>query len=425
MMNVSVAATASRIGANGTEAGTSASGDAALSTGQSPFQALLAPTIAAGDAAAAEASTLSNADAGLAVSDTFAQDAVEAADADGKDLPVAVAPPTLLAAGAPTVAMRDGIAVAMANAAGVLRSAVGPAATAGTGVDQPPVLLADGMPLNDSLDRFSAGPHRVPVAGLLDAAATVAVAPAPGNTPLVRAAVGVADGSTPALPLDPADGEAPDAYMDRFSTGPHRLPATAIAAFGAAQLLKFGDSAGTSPATAVADLARGAVDVGLSPAPTQATAGSTSAGSAAPTGFGQAPGSAAWGQALDQQVMLMLNRGAQEARIRLHPQELGQLDIRLSMGGDRVDLNFSVQHAAVAGALQQHMPQLTQMLADQGLSLGQASVSHDQAQSGSNAGQNGQAHGGNGSLATQTDAEVETSRLLYQPAARGLLDIFA
>lgn len=424
MMNVSAATTGSRIGANGTEAGTSVSGDAAQSAGQSPFQALLAPTIAAGDAAAAEASTPSNADAGLEVADTFAQDAVEAAVADGNNLPVAVSPPTLLAAGAaPTVAMRGGIAAT--NAAGVLRSAVGQAATAGTGVDQPPVLLADGMPLNDSLDRFSTGPHRVPGAGLLDAASTVVVAPAPGNTPPARAVASESPGAEPALPIDPADGEAPDAILDRFGSGPHRLPATAIAAFGAAQLLKFGDVAGNAPTNAVADLARSAVDVGLSPAQAQATAGSNSTGSAVPAGFGQAPGSAAWGQALDQQVMLMLNRGAQEARIRLHPQELGQLDIRLSMGGDRVDLNFSVQHASVAGALQQHMSQLTQMLADQGLSLGQASVSHDQAQSGNSTGQNGQAQGGDGSLAMLSDAEVETSRLLYQPAARGLLDIFA
>lgn len=426
MMNVSAATTASLVGASGAEAGTSASGDAAQSAGQSPFQALLAPTIAAGDAAAAKASTPSNADAGLEVADPFAQDAVEAADADGNDLPVAVSPPTLLAAGAaPTVAMRGGMAAT--NAAGMLRSAVGQAATAGTGVDQLPVLLAGGMPLNDRLDRFSTGPHRVPGAGLLDAASTVAVAPTPGNTPPARAVASESPGAEPALPIDQADGEAPDAILDRFGSGPHRLPATAIAAFGAAQLLKFGDVAGNSPTAAVADLARSAVDVGLSPAQAQAqaTAGSNSTGSAVPAGFGQAPGSAAWGQALDQQVMLMLNRGAQEARIRLHPQELGQLDIRLSMGGDRVDLNFSVQHASVAGALQQHMPQLTQMLADQGLSLGQASVSHDQAQSGNSTGQNGQAQGGDGSLAILSDAEVETSRLLYQPAARGLLDIFA
>jgi len=425
MMNVSAATTTSRTGAIGADAGPVASGDTDPSAGQSPFQALLAPTIAAGDAAASELAAAGNAGAGLAFLDALAQQDVGAADADGNDLPAVPVPvPSgLLAGAAPTVAMRGG--AASTNASGPLRSALGQTTTAGTGVDQPPVLLADGMPLNDSLDRFSTGPHRVPGAGLLDAASTVVVAPAPGNTPPARAVASESPGAEPALPIDPADGEAPDAILDRFGSGPHRLPATAIAAFGAAQLLKFGDVAGNAPTNAVADLARSAVDVGLSPAQAQATAGSNSTGSAVPAGFGQAPGSAAWGQALDQQVMLMLNRGAQEARIRLHPQELGQLDIRLSMGGDRVDLNFSVQHAAVAGALQQHMPQLTQMLADQGLSLGQASVSHDQAQSGSNAGQNGQAHGGNGSLATQTDAEIETSHLRYQPAERGLLDIFA
>lgn len=411
--------------ASGSDAGTSASGEVALGAGQSPFQALLAPTNAVDDAAVLKPAPASNAAAAMKVLAPLAADAAEAANADGNDLPVALPLPAALAAGATPVAFADGTTAR--TDPGVLRATIAQTTTAGVAGDQSPPLLVSEAPAGNDLERFSSGPHRLPGLGLQ----TAALAPAPGlipnATPLARAVAGELHGSAPGLPSDLTDAAAPDPYLERFSSGPHRLPPTALAAFAAVQLMKFGEGAGRPATAAVADRARSAVDVGLSPALTPAAGNATNTASAgaAAAGFGQAPNSAAWGQALDQQVMLMLNRGAQEARIRLHPKELGQLDIRLSMGGDRVDLNFSVQHASVAGALQQHLPQLTQMLADQGLSLGQASVSHEQAQSGSSAGHGGQSPGGNGSFATPPDGEIEINHLLYQPTARGLLDIFA
>ncbi len=426
MINVSVATIASPTGVSGTDAATSASGNNASSAaGQSAFQALLAPKIAAGDVAASEASSPSDAVTGLELAGIQAQHKDGAADADGKDLPVVDSSLILIAAGAVTDTQRGD--TASVSGPGTLRSGMQQMANDDAEVNPPLLTLDDGLPTSSDLERFNSGPHRLPGLALLTSAASLLAPPgvANGHTPLLQSAVGDLREATPTLPIDLVDGEAPNAYLDRLSTGPHRLPASAMAAFGAAQLLKLADANARPSTGSVAELTRGAVDIGLNPALTQGVAAPASAASATATGFGQSPGSAAWGQALDQQVMLMLNRGAQEARIRLHPQEMGQLDIRLSMGGDRVDLNFSVQHAAVAGALQQHMPQLTQMLADQGLSLGQASVSHDQAQSGNSTGQNAQSNGRNAAFAMNPDGEIEINHLVYQPAARGLLDIFA
>ena len=425
MINVQVATTASPTGMSGADATTSASGDNASSAGQSAFQALLAPAIVADDAVASGALSPNNAVTGLELADTLAQDKQGAAGADGKDLPVVDSSLILLAAGAVTDTQPGD--TASVSGPGTLRPGMQQMANTDAEVNPPLLTLDEGLPTSSDLERFNSGPHRLPGLALLTSAASLLAPPGAANshTPLLQSAVGDLRETTPTLPIDLVDGEAPNAYLDRFSSGPHRLPPSGMAAFGAAQLLKLADANARPSTGSVAELTRGAVDIGLNPAMTQGVAAPASAASATATGFGQAPGSAAWGQALDQQVMLMLNRGAQEARIRLHPQELGQLDIRLSMGGDRVDLNFSVQHAAVAGALQQHMSQLTQMLADQGLSLGQASVSHDQAQSGNSTGQNAQSNGRNGAFAMNPDAEIEINHLVYQPAARGLLDIFA
>src|SRR3546814_3862967 len=70
-----------------------------------------------------------------------------------------------------------------------------------------------------------------------------------------------------AAPADLAEaGAALNVDLDRFSSGPQRLPVTGVAAFGVAQLLRFG--AGNAPLHNVtsAESIRTAVDATLSPA---------------------------------------------------------------------------------------------------------------------------------------------------------------
>jgi len=433
MISVSVAATASRADANAADAGALAVDAAALSDAPSAFQALLSPDRATReDAAAATVSQAADAVPSGAALGSVAADGVVAgdadtredagpADADGNALPPGLSPLAWLVAAAPTV-VRDGQTV-LGDTSAAPRPGMRREPLTNVVVDQPVPVAVSTLPLNTDLERFNSGPHRVP--GFDPQRALLAV-PLPTATQSGNPA-GVGDDSTSALPLALAGADAAtSAMLERFSSAPHRLPANAIAAFGAAQMLRLGDGAGRSEIASILDGTRQAVDIGLNPASASASASTGSPLAAPASGFAQTPGSAAWGQALDQQVLMMMQRGAQQARIRLHPQELGQLDIRLSMGGDRVDLNFTVQHAAVAGALQQHLPQLTQMLADQGLSLGHTSVSHEQAHSdGAAGGHSGSSHDGNGALAITADSVSESRQLRYRPAARGLLDIFA
>ncbi len=89
-------------------------------------------------------------------------------------------------------------------------------------------------------------------------------------------------------------------------------------------------------------------------------------------------GSQAFAQELGQQVAWLGGQDIKQARIRLHPEELGSLDVKISVTHGRVDVAFTAQHPGAVAAVQQSLPQLDHMLAQHGLSLGHAEVGqHD------------------------------------------------
>ncbi len=131
-------------------------------------------------------------------------------------------------------------------------------------------------------------------------------------------------------------------------------------------------------------------------------------------------GSQAFAHELGQQVVWLTGQDVKQARIRLHPEELGQLDVKINVSHDRVDVVFSAQHPAAVTAIQQSLSQLGQMLTQQGLSLGHAEVGqHD----------HGKNHGSGG--ATPNDAAVDDTDEVHGVGLRtsigavGLLDAFA
>lgn len=75
-----------------------------------------------------------------------------------------------------------------------------------------------------------------------------------------------------------------------------------------------------------------------------------------------------------QHVAWLVGQGIQKADIQLNPGKLGPIHVEIATHHDRVDVTFAVQHPQTVNALQQTLPQLQHMLAQQGLNLGQASV---------------------------------------------------
>ncbi len=86
-------------------------------------------------------------------------------------------------------------------------------------------------------------------------------------------------------------------------------------------------------------------------------------------------GTAAWRQELANTVNLMIDRGEQSATLRLSPQHLGPLEVRIAIREGETSLWFGAAHADTRAALEQALPRLREQFASAGLSLGQSSVS--------------------------------------------------
>jgi flagellar hook-length control protein FliK len=131
-------------------------------------------------------------------------------------------------------------------------------------------------------------------------------------------------------------------------------------------------------------------------------------------------GSSGFAKELGQQITWLSGQDVKQAQIRLHPQDLGPLDVKVSVEHGRVDVNFLTQHPDTTAAVQQSLGQLHQMLGGQGLSLGHATVGqHAQQQFGGRPNQ--QAQTGNNAGDDIADTPIATAARV----AIGLVDAFA
>ncbi|WP_235855221.1 flagellar hook-length control protein FliK [Kosakonia quasisacchari] len=111
------------------------------------------------------------------------------------------------------------------------------------------------------------------------------------------------------------------------------------------------------------------------------TAPSTTPALASPamaTGTLQAEvGTPAWQQSLGQQIAVFTRNGVHHAELRLHPEELGALQISLRVNNDQAQVHFVSESHQVRSALESAIPNLRTMLEESGISLGQSSVGAD------------------------------------------------
>lgn len=134
-------------------------------------------------------------------------------------------------------------------------------------------------------------------------------------------------------------------------------------------------------------------------------------------------GSAEWGDGLAQQVTVMVKDGEHTARLRLDPPDLGPLEVRLSMARNDdgvAHAQFVSPHAAVREALEAALPQLRAVLADNGITLGQASVGEGYAQQPREPQRPAGRH--SGEIGNDAIDAVPASRAWVRP---GLVDTFA
>jgi len=111
------------------------------------------------------------------------------------------------------------------------------------------------------------------------------------------------------------------------------------------------------------------------------------------------------------------------AHIRISPDDMGAIDVRLQMDGDKVHASFSSPHVDVRHALESSLPRLRELLGEQGFQLAHADVGHQPQ------GEPGQGEPRGGFTGEGRDAEHGVAEVTLSSAQlirqRGLLDVHA
>ncbi len=262
-------------------------------------------------------------------------------------------------------------------------------------------ILAAALPLGAAEeDSGAAGPDPLAaatdlMAGLLPDMAVLAQAPAaavapavpqPGDAtatqPPLAAAAGLGISPPPARNAAAALTDSPAAATSATASPPGQAgtaatsgqPATA--ASSPPQAATAATPAATTPAEAKSTAA--AVDAATAPAQAQAAAPHVPAGPA-----GDAPGlsridtpvgARGWDAEVGQKVVWMVNRMESRAELSLTPPQLGKVDVSITVSGEQTSATFVAASPAAREALEQALPRLREILAEAGISLGQASV---------------------------------------------------
>lgn len=85
-------------------------------------------------------------------------------------------------------------------------------------------------------------------------------------------------------------------------------------------------------------------------------------------------GTSAWADELSSRVTVMTQKGEHTASLRLSPEHLGPLEVRIAMRDEQASVWFGAAHADTRAAIEQALPRLREMFEAQGMSLTDAGV---------------------------------------------------
>ena len=193
-----------------------------------------------------------------------------------------------------------------------------------------------------------------------------------------------------------------------------------------------------TPAAAASAAKQEVASAGSTTAPTSTLAPILASNITAPPAAAAAPapvisqplGTHEWQQAVSQHVTLFTKQGQQSAELRLHPEDLGQVQISLKLEDNQAQLQMVSAHSNVRAALEAALPMLRTQLAENGIQLSQSNISSEsfagQQQSSSQQQQQASRSGQQGGFNDDNDELLVTPAAL-QSAARGngAVDIFA
>jgi flagellar hook-length control protein FliK len=93
-----------------------------------------------------------------------------------------------------------------------------------------------------------------------------------------------------------------------------------------------------------------------------------------PRSLQQPVGTRAWADELGSRLTMMTEKGQHTASLRLSPEHLGPLEIRIAMREDQASVWFGAAHADTRAAIEHALPRLRELFAAQGMSLADAGV---------------------------------------------------
>lgn len=151
--------------------------------------------------------------------------------------------------------------------------------------------------------------------------------------------------------------------------------------------------------------------------------------------------SPAWDDGLSGQVLWMAKNGVRSAEIHLNPADLGPIEVKLTLTNEPgtpgsasgsqscASVQFSAAHAATREAIESALPRLREMLAENGIALGNTTVDARNAGNSHESGHSGRSSQGSNQSAT---GHGEAAQPGIEPVLRtpvrggnGLLDTFA
>ena len=94
--------------------------------------------------------------------------------------------------------------------------------------------------------------------------------------------------------------------------------------------------------------------------------------------------------AVKDKVMVMINQKIQQVDIQLDPPEMGNIHVRVNLQNEQAAVQFIVQNQQAKEALEQNIGKLREMLAENGVDVGDANIEQRQAQEQNDNGFNGQ-----------------------------------
>jgi flagellar hook-length control protein FliK len=143
-------------------------------------------------------------------------------------------------------------------------------------------------------------------------------------------------------------------------------------------------------------------------------------------------GSAGWADDFSQKISWMLtSKQEQIAQLHLNPPDLGPLEIVLKISDSQATAIFTSPHSAVREAVENALPKLRDILADNGITLGNTTVSDQSNRDGDAAAFGGQqSHSQNARWPSPTANRVELPELPTLPSHsaqrhKGRVDTFA